>query len=82
MLAEYIEELNLDPTHRYKLINSSWHRDNSHEADLHTYKEFSPSGELIGSFTVVDTITLKPPFDRKISIKNTSIISTNECEST
>lgn len=73
MLAEYIEELNLNPKHRYKLINSSWNRDNTHESDAHTYEEYDSSGERIGTFTVVDTITLKPPFDRSISITLSSM---------
>ncbi len=70
MLAEYIEILNLNPKHCYKLISSSWKRDTSFEADLHTYEEYSSTGELICTFTVVDKIILTPPFDRSITIEN------------
>lgn len=69
MDAKYINELNLNPNHRYELTSSNlkglkggW------DTDYYTYDEFDQDGKFVKSFTVKDSTKAHPPFNRVISL--------------
>lgn len=63
---EYIKVLKLDPSHRFERVSSRSEQRKGRDTDFYEYCEYNAQGELIGMFTVEDSMSIYPPQSRTI----------------
>ncbi len=64
----YIEKFGMDPAHTYELINSELTKKNGREYSILTYEEYNDDGNYLNTFTVSDSSSTYPPFNRTVML--------------
>ncbi len=64
----YIDKFGMDPAHTYELINSELTQKNGKECSILTYEEYNNDGTYLNTFTVSDSSSMYPPFNRTVTL--------------
>jgi len=66
MDQEYIDVLRLNPNHRFEQVSTRSENRKGHDTDFYEYREYDQDGNLVGTFTIADSMCIYPPQKRTI----------------
>lgn len=74
MSDEYKKKIGLPESHTLNIVSSQWSQQKGQDTDTYECEELNEQGEVIARYTIKDSTSIYPPFERSITWTQSAVL--------